>query len=256
MSVFPPPQLKYKLATIAIQQRRSVRLSLWRSCFTIGCTLALGLAATVPSSQIKTKKQINVDGETLVSEKKIRQALNFTYPQFIWSVNGMDLAHKIESIPSVKAVKVNKQIIPPRINILVREKAPVALATSQGKVGFLNSEGEWIEQQFYDNINTKSPLPELKVINYKVQFKQPWVKIYQLISLYPELKISEVHWQASGSVSLETKIGQIFLGSESSRLSQQFKIISQLKNLPERIEQSEIAYIDLSNPGVNLIQKY
>ena len=256
MNVFPPPQLKYKLATIAIAKRRSVRLSLWRSCFMIGCTMALGLAATVPNSQIKTQKQINVDGEILVSESKIRQALNFTYPQFVWSVNGIDLAHKIESIPSVKAAKVNKQIIPPRINILVREKTPVALATSQGKVGFLNSEGEWIEQSFYDNINTKSPLPELKVINYKTQFKQPWVKIYQLILLYPELKISEVHWQASGDVSLETKIGQVFLGSESSRLSQQFKIISQLKNLPKRIEQSEIAYIDLSNPRVNLIQKY
>ena len=256
MSVFPPPQLQYKLAKIAIQRRRSLRLSLWRACFMTGCTLALCLAAIVPNSQIKTKTQIKVDGEILVSESKIRQALNFTYPQLIWSINGIDLARQIESIPSIRTAKVNKQIIPPRINISVTEKTPVALATSEGQVGFLNSEGEWIKQNFYDNINTKSPLPELKVINYKPQFKQPWLAIYQLILLYPELKISEVHWQASGGISIETRIGQVFLGSELSRLPQQFKIISQLKNLPGQVKQSEIAYIDLSNPKVNLIQKY
>ena len=222
----------------------------------IGCTLTLGLIATVPNSQIKSQKQIGVEGEILVSEKAIRRTLNLDYPRSIWSVDGLDLANKIESLPSVEAAKVSKQIIPPRINILVREKTPVALATSESKVGFLNSSGEWIEQNFYDNINSQSTLPELKAIDYKVQFKQPWTKIYQLILLYPELKISEVHWQASGGISLETKIGQVFLGSESSRFKQQFKIISQLKNLPERIEQSEISYIDLSNPGVNLIQKY
>lgn len=256
MSVFPPSQLQYKLALVKHQQHRQTRLALWRASLMICLAVSLGLAATLPNSQIKNRSQIHINGTRLVSKETIYHSLKFPYPQFIWSVNGIDLVHKIESIPSVQAVKISKQIIPPTITISIQEKTPVALATAQSKVGFLNSEGEWIEQKFYDNVNNSLPLPKLKVIDYKTQFQQPWSKLYQLISLYPELGISEVHWQASGGIFLKTKIGQVFLGAETSLLEQQFKTISKLKNLPEHLDSSEIAYIDLSNPGVNLIQKY
>jgi len=256
MSVFPPPQLQYKLALVKLQQHRLTRLSLWRACFMVGCATGLGLLATVPNSQIESQSQIVINGEQLVSENTIRQALKFSYPQFIWSVNGIELARRIESIPSVAAVKVSKQIIPPTIAISLQEKTPVALATSQGQVGFLSQSGEWIEQKFYDNTDLDLPLPKLKVINYQSQFSSIWSKIYQLNLLYPELKITEVHWREGDGIFLKTKIGEVFLGSKSSRLEQQFKIISKLKNLSAQVDTEEIAYIDLSNPGVNLIQKY
>ena len=256
MSVFPPPQLQYKLALVKLQQHRLTRLSLWRACFMICCATGLGLLATLPNSQIKKQSQIAVSGEQLVSENIIRKALKFSYPQFIWSIDGIKLARRIESIPSVAAVKVSKQIIPPTIAIAIQEKIPVALATSQGQVGFLSQEGEWIAQKFYDNTNLDFPLPKLKAIDYQPQFKSAWSKIYQLSLLYPELKITEVHWREGNGIFLKTKIGEVFLGSESSRLEQQFKIISKLKNLSAQVDAGEIAYIDLSNPGVNLIQKY
>lgn len=256
MSVFPPPQLQSKLALVKLQQRRLTQLSLWRSCCLIFCTMGLGLAAILPNSQIKASTQVRINGKTLVSEDAIYQALKLSYPQYIWSVNGLELAQKIESIPSVEAVKVNKQIIPPLITISLQEKTPVALATSQGEVGFLNSQGEWISQKFYSSIKADFPLPKLKVTNYQIEWSQTWQQIYQLIFLYPELEVSEVNWQASGGIFLDTKIGRVFLGSESSYLEQQFKIISKLKNLPEQLKKSEIAYIDLSNPEVNSIQKY
>lgn len=256
MSVFPPPQLQSKLALVKLQQRRLTQLSLWRSCCLIFCTMGLGLAAILPNSQIKASTQVRINGKTLVSEDAIYQALKLSYPQYIWSVNGLELAQKIESIPSVEAAKVNKQIIPPLITISLQEKTPVALATSQGEVGFLNSQGEWIAQKFYSSIKADFPLPKLKVTNYQIEWAQTWQQIYQLIFLYPELEVSEVNWQASGGIFLDTKIGRVFLGSESSYLEQQFKIISKLKNLPKQLKKSEIAYIDLSNPEVNSIQKY
>lgn len=256
MSTFPPPQLQYKVSLIKIQQHRLTRLSLWRACFMISCVTGLGLLATVPNSQIKKSSQIEINGEQLVSENTIRRALKFSYPQFIWSINGIDLTRKIESIPSVKAVKVSKQIIPPRITISLQEKTPVALSTSSGQVGFLSEQGEWIEQKFYDNTNLDIPLPKLKVINYQPRLKSVWSEIYQLNLLYPELKITEVHWREGDRIFLKTRIGQVLLGSEASRLEQQFKIISKLENLSQRVDAEEIAYIDLSNPGVNLIQKY
>lgn len=256
MSTFPPPQLRYKLSLIKLQQQRLTRLSLWRACFMVCCATGLSLAATLPNSQIKKRSQIQVNGEQLVSEAAIHRALKFTYPQFIWSINGIDLGQKIESIPSVKAVKISKQLIPPQLVITLQEKTPVALATSQGEVGFLSSEGEWIAQKFYDNTNLDLPLPKLKVINYQPGYRSAWSEIYQLNLAYPELKLTQIHWRSGGGIFVQTKIGQVFLGSETSRLAQQFKTISKLENLAAQVDVAEIAYIDLSNPGVNLIQRY
>lgn len=256
MNAFPPPQLQYKLALVKLQQHRLTRLALWRACCIISCATGLGLATILPNSQIKTQNQIKINGDKLVDEDTIYQALKLTYPKFIWSVNGIEITQRIEAIPSIETAKVNKQIIPPSITISLQEKTPIALASANGEVGFLNTQGEWIAQKFYSSTKADFTLPKLKVIDYQLQFQATWQKIYQLILLYPELKVSEVHWQTSGDIFLETKIGQVFLGSESSRLEQQFKTISKLKNLPTQLKTSEIVYIDLSNPGVNLIQKY
>lgn len=256
MSAFPPPQLQYKLALVKLQKHRATRISLWRACLLICCTMSLSLAATFPYWQIKKQTQIKISGEKLVSENTIYRTLKFAYPQFIWRVNGLNLAKQIESIPSVATVKVNRRIIPPSIIVSLQEKIPVAVATFQEEVGFIDDQGEWISLNFYDNINANYSLPKIKVVNYEMHLKKTWRKIYQLISLYPDLKISEVYWDQSGKLFIQTKIGQVLLGSDSSQLEQQFKTISQLKNLPDHLASSEIAYIDLRNPQVNLIQRY
>lgn len=255
MNEFPPSELKYKLASARLQKQYLARLNLWRSCVLIGWTLGIGLVANLPYWKIEHQTQIKIEGSKLVSEQTVYEALDFAYPQFVWIVNGIDLTRKIESIPSIEMAQVNRQALPPQIKIALEEKIPVAVAASQGKIGFLDEQGEWIDREFYANMNDRT-LPNLKVIDYKIQFKQVWNKIYQLISLYPELQIEEVYFERSGNLFINTKIGRVFLGSERSLLEQQFKIMAQLKNLPEQLERSEIAYIDLSNPQSNLIHKY
>ena len=256
MGVFPPPQLQEKLALVKVQKQRSDKISLWRSSLIITLAMSLGWAATLPYWKIKHPNQIKIGGKKLVNEDTIRTAIDFDYPQFIGTVNGLDITRRIESIPSIAVAKVNKQIIPPNLIISLQEKEPVAIATSEGRVGFLNAEGEWISRQFYTNVDSKSSLPDLKVTNYRSSYQQQWHQIYQLISLYPELKINEMQWQKSGGLLVQTKIGKVFLGSDSSRLEQQFKTMVELDNLPSQLQSSEIAYIDLSNPEVKLIQKY
>ena len=258
MSAFPPPQLKYKLALVDVQEHRLFRIALWRSCFVISCAVSLCLLAISPYWQIKHQSQIQITDRKLVSKNTVYTALNFAYPQFIWTVNGLNLTQKIESVPSIATAKVNKRLVPPALIISLQERVPVALASSEGKVGFLDPEGKWIAQEFYTNIDANFPasLPKLKVINYQLQYQQSWNSIYQLISLYPELQIEQVEWNQAGNLFLNTKLGKVFLGSDLSRLKQQFKIMLKLQNLPTYLERSEIAYIDLSNPELNLIQKY
>lgn len=256
MSAFPPPQLQYKLALIKLQKHRSARIGWWRSSILLACASGFGLLASLPYWKIKHQAQIKINGSKLVSEKIIYDALGFAYPQFVWAIDGLKMVEKIDAIPSIAAAQVSRSILPPNVVISLQEIDPVALAISEEQVGFLDSQGEWISLDFYDNINSDHLLPKLKVVNYKTQFSQTWSKIYSLISLYPELKISEVHWNKFDGISVQSKIGRIYLGSQSTRLKQQFQIMLKLQNLPEQLDRSEIAYIDLSNSEVNLIQKY
>ena len=218
--------------------------------------MGLSLLATSSYWQIKDRTQIEISGTKSIAKNTVYQSLNFDYDRFVWSVNGIALAQKIESIPAVADASVKRQIIPPKIAIALREKTPVALASLRGQVGLLTADGEWIEQQYYANIGSKQALPTLKAIDYQAEFQPVWRELYQAIDLYPELKISEVHWQPSGSLFIQTKLGRVFLGSDSSRLKQQFKIMLELTNLNQHLKSSDIAYIDLSNSEVNLIQKY
>ena len=256
MSPFPPSKLQYKLTVIELQERRLSRIALWRSCFTIGCVLGLGLLTTLPYWKIKHRSQIHLTGEKLVNTNNIYTALDFTYPQFIWRIDGFDLTQKIESIPAIEAARIDRQIIPPKLTIHIQERVPVAIATLGEEVGFIDVGGAWIPQDLYANIEDDFTLPQLTVLNYQTQYQQSWQKIYQLISLYPELNINEVQWNYAGNLFVQTKIGRVFLGTDSSRLEQQFKIMSKLQNLPKHIDRRKIAYVDLSNPKLNLIQKY
>lgn len=256
MKEFPPPQLKYKLAVVKLQKQQTNRISLWRTSLMTGLTMTLGFLSTLNYWQIKEQHQIKISGEKLVAENTIYRSLNFNYPQPIWQINGEQLVSNIEAIPAIETAKINRRIIPPEITISLQEKQPVAVASWQGKVGFLDAQGTWIPQEFYRHLNPEKRLPKLKVIDYQLQFQQQWSQIYQLISLYPELKTSEVHWQQSGNIFIQTKTGRFFLGSELSRLEPQFQIMSKLKNLPQHLDSSQIVYIDLSHSEVNLIQRY
>lgn len=256
MSAFPPPQLKYKLAVVEKQAQRLSRLAIWRSCMVMSCAISLFSIALLPYWQIKHQYQVQIRGDKLVAKDTIHTFLKLSYPQFIWTIHGANLTEKIESIPAIAAAKVTKQIIPPRLIISLQERVPVALALSYGKVGFLDGKGQWISQEFYGNMNANFPLPKLKVVNFQPQYRDSWSEIYQLISLYPGLKINEVRWDQSDSLFLKTGLGTVYLGSDLSRLKKQFDVMARLKNLSAQFERSKIVYIDVSNPDLNLIQKY
>ncbi|MEM8831672.1 MAG: FtsQ-type POTRA domain-containing protein [Cyanobacteria bacterium P01_G01_bin.19] len=253
---FPPPKLQYKLAIADIQKHRQFRIALWRSCFMVGCILSLGSLSTASVWEIKDSSQVQIRGNRFIKADTVLQAADLSYPQPVWNIEVASLTDKIESIPSVEVASIKRQIIPPQIAVSLQERIPQAIATSNNRMGFLDSQGEWIAQEFYSNINDDFNLPKLIVRNYQPKYRKSWVHLYQLISSYPELKIDRVEWNQSDNLFLQTKIGKVALGTNLSRLEKQFEIMLKLQNLSDRVDRNKIAYIDLSNPKVNLIQKY
>ncbi|WP_036483671.1 cell division protein FtsQ/DivIB [Myxosarcina sp. GI1] len=248
--------LSSKLEHLRRKQQRERRRSLWRAIVTIGGAIAITGVGTSSYWQIKGDTQVQIEGENLVSEAAIHALLDLKYPQFLGATPSQKLAQKLESIPAIATVRVSKQTIPPKLTIFIRERVPVALALSAGKVGFLDAEGTWIPSYLYKDLKTNFSLPQLKVINFPLQSRASWTELYRLISAYSAVEITEVRWDESEGLFLKTELGMVYLGSDMSQLEDRFKVMVRLKNLPERFDSSKIAFIDLSNPQQNLIQKY
>ena len=256
MTALSSAKLKHKLSRLQQQNQQLLRLALWRSLLVTSLAGGLLWLAILPYWQITHKSQIQIEGDRLIDKDIVYSVINFNYPQFIWLIHSHQLAQKLESIPSILATRVTKQIMPPRLTVSLQERVPVAVALSQGKVGFLDKKGNWIAQKFYGNIDSDFPLPQLKVVNFQPHNRDYWLKIYRLINFYSTIKINEVIWDKSSNLWLKTEIGTVYFGADLSRLEDQFKMLARLRNLPAYFERSKIVYIDLSNPNFKLIQKY
>jgi cell division protein FtsQ len=209
----------------------------------------------LPQWQIRQPAQVEILGEHLIKEEKIFTFLDLSFPQFTWSIPPQKLRQKLESIPAIATAKVKRQILPSRLIISLEERVPVAVALSGEKVGFLDAEGILISSTFYE-LNEEFPLPTLKVTNWQPQYRPYWLQIYHLLTYYSGIKIWEIRWQEPTNLSLKTEIGTVYFGSPADRLVDKFTVLAQLKNLPQYLKTSEIAYIDLSNPDLRLIERY
>lgn len=256
MASFPPSGLQYKLSIINYQKERQSKIALWRSSVVIGCVLSLGFFATSPWWKVKERSQIKIEGNQLIESETIYDALDFHFPQPVWALKTTRMTRKLESISSIAAVNINRQVIPPKLIISIKERTPQAIATFDNEMGFLDAEGLWISRKFYTSIDHNFTLPKLIVHNYQPSYRKSWINLYKLISLYPELKVNQVQWNQSGNLHLETKIGKVILGTNPSQLEKQFETMLKLQNLSDRVDPNQISHIDLSSPGVNLIQKY
>ncbi|HHP7231576.1 MAG TPA: cell division protein FtsQ/DivIB [Xenococcaceae cyanobacterium] len=252
------PQLESKIALLKQQQHKLRQRFLWRSLLVSSLAGSILAFAIIPHGKIKDPSQVQIKGTPLVAKTTIHHLLNIQYPEFIWQIPTQQLNQNLESIPPIVNARVNKQLFPPALQVFLAERSPVAVAISGSgtSLGFLDAQGVWLDPKYYEANGTKIALSELRVINFQPSYDTVWSEIYRLIQTYPSIKISEVRWDNSRNLYLKSELGTVYLGSDMSRLSEQFVAIGSLKNLPKHLKMSEIYYIDLTNPEQYSIQKY
>jgi cell division protein FtsQ len=256
MAVFSSPKLKQKLSLLQQQKKREAFHYFWRSLLVSCLTASFLWCLTLPEWKIKQPEQVEIEGNHLVTEDTIRVLIALSYPQNIWAIPTKKISQNLESIPPIITAKVTRQILPARLLISLQERKPVAIALSESKVGFLDAQGIWIPPDFYSKLAENLDLPTLKVVNFQPNYSATWTELYRLISIYDRVKIFEVRWQEANNLVLQTELGRVYFGSPSFRLEDKFKVLAQLKNLPNYVKGSSVAHIDLTNPDIRLIEKY
>ena len=248
--------LRHRRNKLRHYRRWKVVAVIWQTLAVTGMAGGLVWAIAQPFWGISSARQVNVEGNELLSDEAIVSLLPLEYPQSLWFVQPQLLAQQLESQPPIARARVTRHLFPPGLTLLIVERHPVAVTQASTtprpgdaeKMGWLDAQGNWIPLATYSHLAESQSLPTLTAIGPLERYRQYWRLLYQGLSRTP-VKVFEVDWQDPGNLILTTELGVVHLGPVSSKLNEQLLVLDRLRQLPNRLDAGDIAYIDLKNPA-------
>ncbi|MHC5594638.1 MAG: cell division protein FtsQ/DivIB [Nostoc sp.] len=240
------------------QRRMRIIQAIWRT-FAI-TVLAGGLLWVIvqPVWMLKAPKQIVMkSGNKLLSAETAQSLLVLSYPQSLWRIEPEAIANSLKRQPTIAEAIVRRRLFPPGLIIEIQERVPVAVTQTSGNkkviIGLLDASGVWMPLEKYTSLNPTQKLPNLRVIGSPKQYCLYWTQLHQAVSQSP-VKVMEIDCRNPANLILKTELGNVHLGVPSPQLSEQIKVLAQMRHLSAKLNSSQIEYIDLKNPDFPLVQ--
>jgi cell division protein FtsQ len=216
--------------------------------------------ATRPIWLIQSPQQINVTGNHLLSDEAVQSLMPLSYPQPLMKVEPEIVAQQLSDRGPIVTAAVTRQLLPPRLNVQVQERVPVAVVLPLGatdsapdtqylQAGFIDAQGAWMPLASFGLGSASPQLPTLQLRGLQPQYKRYWPQIYETIRNSP-VEITEIDWRDPNNLVLQTALGTVYLGPYSQELEQQLATLDKMRNLPDQLPATEVNAIDLSNPDV------
>ena len=257
------------------QRRLRAAQSAWRLMVVMGLAGAAIWAMTLPGWVIRSANQVEIEGNEFLSADAVRSLLPIIYPKSLWELESNSMARQLEAKGPIAKAVVTRHLFPPSLTVAVQERRPVAIAypatanpsqspsagatSSDSPVGLLDPTGAWISLENYTTIDPSIPLPTLKVIGIDRQYRTQWATLYRDLDSYQTrsanpVKILEINWSNPANLILITELGTVHLGTYDIRFPEQLRALTQMRQLPEKIDLAQLKYIDLTNPKTPLVQ--
>ncbi|MFB2738231.1 cell division protein FtsQ/DivIB [Umezakia ovalisporum] len=241
-----------------MRRRQQIKIiqAIWRTILTSALTGGLLWVALQPIWVINAPKQIVMkSGNQLFSQAAIQSVVVISYPQSLWRIQPHDIANSLKQQPTIAQATVSRRLFPPGLNIEIQKRVPVAITQNpkkQSSADLLDGTGVLIPLEKYALLNPNIKLPSLKVLGTPEQYRPYWSQLYLSLS-QSSVKIMEIDWQDPTNIILKTELGNIHLGAISPQLTEQIKVLAQMRYLSAKIASSQINYIDLTNPASPLV---
>jgi len=255
-----------------LRQKRQLKFlqAVWRLFCLCSLTGGLVWLATLPNWTIRKPEQIEIEGNKFLSKELIRSLLPISYPESILRVQPQEIAAKLKFYSPIARVTVVRQLFPPKLEIFIAERQPVAIALNSrevnvsargANVGLLDASGSRMPLADYTNLGlqqkqtagTSLPLPRLKVIGKHENYRRYWSELYFAASRSP-VEVTEIDCQNPNNLILKTDLGKVHFGPFTKRLPEQLQVLDRMRNLPDRVNIGQVAYIDLKNPDLPAVQ--
>jgi cell division protein FtsQ len=232
-----------------------------------GLTLGVIWMVTLPDWMIRDPRQIVIQGNKSLSSDMIRAMLTISYPESILALRPDALAQQLKQQAPIADATVTRRMFPPSMVVQVQERHPVATVYVSPSTSLtpnrrfdnlfatalIDGAGVWIPYEKFVALNQSQKLPALKVIGLQEQYQAQWVSLYQAVSRSP-VKITMIDWREPSNLILYTDIATVHCGPFGSRFEQQLQILDQMRQLPDNIKSEQVAYIDLSNPDMPMLE--
>ncbi len=226
---------------------------------------------TLPGWYLDNNTFSKPDGKTVEIINNKLVPLNFLYnslkeipvyhiPIFIMPVTS--IKHELYKIPAIKTVYVRRYGFPARIQIIVRERVPMAVIKPDIKkipVAFATTDNVVVTNKNFMHLAESDST--LKIIAKNPEFRKDWTiekiryidKIAKNIETYSKEKVQYFDMRNPNDVYVKIESTNIRLGVLDStvfeRIKRIYTILPQLNNVNEKIK-----YVDLSWDKVNYLK--
>ena len=182
----------------------------------------------------------------------------------IFMVNVTPIKKELYQIPMMKKVYVRRYGFPARIQIIVRERVPIAVIktdiNAKQPLAFYTTDGFLVTNKRYMNISNLEPkllkiLTSSKDLQKDIPFEkyQEIEKIVQAVETYSDEKVEYIDMRKPNDVFVKIKTTSIRLGTLDNTVYERIKRIYTI--LPQISEvNNKIKYIDLSWDRVNYLK--
>jgi len=217
---------------------------------------------------LRGNEQVIIEGNEMLADAAVHEVLALEYPQRIFDIEPEQVIEQLSTQAPIAHAQVSRQIFPPRLEITVQERLPVAVtvpsrpgaaaatdeATPTTHAGLLDSEGHWMPQDTAVGLNREFKMPTLRVRGFHPRYQIQWPQLYQAIQT-SQVNIQEVDWRSPNNLILQTEIGRVHLGIyDPRRFSEQLAILPRLRSLTNNPNAPAVDYIDLANPQVPAVK--
>lgn len=207
---------------------------------------------------------IEIINNNIVPTPIIHQALRNLYvPRLpIFLVKVKPIKQELFKIPVIKNIYVRRYAFPARIQIIIKERVPIAVIKTDLKakpVAFFTSDGILISNKNYMNLaETKSAL---KILTTNFHIGKEWSvkkveyveKVVKAVENYSGEKVEYIDMRNPNDVYVKIHTTSIRLGALDSTVFERIKRIYTILPQIEEVD-SQIKYIDLSWDKVNYLK--
>ena len=199
---------------------------------------------------------------TYVIQNELKDLEVSKLPIFMTSVT--PVKKELYQIPMMKKVYVRRYGFPARIQIIVRERVPIAIIktdiNAKQPLAFYTTDGVLVTNKRYMNISSVEPkllkiLTSSKNLQKDIPFEkyQEIEKIVQAVETYSNEQVEYIDMRKPNDVFVKIKTTSIRLGTLDNTIYERIKRIYTI--LPQISEvDNKIKYIDLSWDRVNYLK--
>ena len=234
------------------ERRRERLIQSWRILLYGGVSTGLIWVLLSTGWSLRSQQQLTVRGSDRLGTDAVVKAAGLRFPRPLITLEPGRLERRLLAELPVESVSVQRRLVPPGLEIKLKDRQPIAAASRMGarglEQGMVDRQGHWMPltvarqgEAPSSAVRVEGWIPSRRrmiatVLEQRDQLGSP----LQVIQIAPD-----------GDLSLRTQtLGLVRLGSNERLLDQQLLTIALLSSsLPETLRGKASSGIDLSDPS-------